>query len=153
MSLSVRAIVRRDQLAGLMIRAIIALWLFWIGFVLMGGIGGEGTQIIVAYAGPRMLIASAVGSLILVPVSFWRISMIRRVFRVGARVQGEVTDIVVRQGIHQVWYRYEWEGKTYMGRNLVKQGTGFVPVEVGQTTEIVLRADRPDRSFVSAFFQ
>lgn len=153
MSISIRRILLRDQLAGLSVRGFVALWLLWLGFVFMGGIGGEGTQVIVAYASPRMLGAAAVGSLIVIPLAFWRISMIRRVFRVGERVQAEVTDVVARQGIHQVWYRYEWNGQTYMGRNLVKQGSDFVPVEQGQYVEIVLLGSRPDRSFIAGFFQ
>jgi hypothetical protein len=146
-------IVKRDQLCGLMLRAIVALWFLWIGFLIMGMLGGEGTRVIVYFAAPRLLSAASIASFVLIPLWLWRSLMIRRVFRVGTTTQAEVTEVVERQGIHRVWYRYQWNEQTWMGRNLVKQGRGFQPVKVGERVEVALLSNRPQRSFIASFFR
>ena len=147
------SILRRDQFCGLMLRAIVALWLLWLAFGAVFYVGGESARVIVEYGAPRIFWAASLTSVLVFPLLLWRVMMIRRVFRCGKRVSAIVTDAVERQGIHQIWYRYEFKGRTIMGRNLVKQGGNFQSVKSGDRIEVSVLPDRPDRSFSVDLFR
>lgn len=87
------------------------------------------------------------------PLLLWRLLTIQRVFRVGKLVSAEVKEVVERQGIHRIWYRFEWDGQSVLGRNMVKQDRKFKAVKVGDTIEVSVLPNRPHRSFSLTLFR
>lgn len=146
-------ICKRDQFCGLMLRSVISLWLLWVGFLGVGALGFASSEPIVAYAAPRVLGAAGLVSFVVLPLLLWRMLMIQRVFRVGKTVESVVKEVVERQGIHRIWYRFEWEGQSHLGRNMVKQDRQFKVVKVGDTMEVAVLPNRPQRSFAWPLFR
>lgn len=145
-------VLRRDQLSGLQLRLILSLWFLWLGFIAVDLMNLESASVIVAYAAPRVLSAALIATAVIAPLLLWRVMVIQRVFRIGKTVQATVTSVVERQGIHRVWYRYEFNGRPIDGRNLVKQDKTFRAVAAGDVVDIVVNPNRPDRSFIAGFF-
>jgi hypothetical protein len=145
---SVSLILQRDQICALIIRGVLALWFLWGGFWLVNYFGNETTQAIVNYGAPRVFIAALFVTIAGMPFTLGRALMIRSVFQHGQTVKGNATNVTVRQGIHQVWYRYSYEEQSLMGRNLIRQNRSFEGVREQQTVQVCVRKNRPGRSFL-----
>ena len=140
-------VVQRDQFCALMFRAILALWFALLGFGFVYYLGGESARVIVEYAVPKLFWAASVASCIGSPFLLWRAMMIRLVFRSGQTVSAVVTSVLGRQGIYQVWYAYEWEGREYVGRNMVKGKGRVTSLNASDPLQVALLPHKPSRSF------
>ena len=145
-------ISRRDQVCALMLRAVLALWFAWLAFGFVYYLGGDSARVIVDYAAPKLFWAASVASVIGLPLLLWRALMIRNVFRSGQTVSATVTSVLSRQGISQIWYRYQLDNRELIGRNMVKTKGDIAKIEVGSVLQLSVLAHRPNRSFAWDLF-
>ena len=145
-------VVQRDQICALMFRAVLAIWFAWLAFGFVYYLGGDSAKVIVEYAAPKLFWAASVSSVIGLPLVLWRAMMIRFVFRTGQTTSAVVTSVLGRQGIYQVWYKYQWDGRALVGRNMVKGKGRVTKLKAGDALQLSVLPHKPNRSFAWELF-
>lgn len=149
---SAQWIVWRDFMASILVRAVVAMPLFWLALFAVGLFAGGQAGAIGRYGAPQIGLGAVAVVGVGLPMLALRIRQIRRVIAHGVAVQATVSHAARTQAQERLFVRYTLGGVEHERRNVVKHDARRPLPEAGTTVTVYALLDAPARGFVAELY-
>lgn len=114
------------------------------------GLGGRDP--ISADGAPFFFWGTIVAALVGLPFAYWRVAKVRGVFARGVAVEGRIDKVFFHRDRGSVSFRYQLDGKNYVGFNAVNRNKRSAALLEGAPVALVVDRQNPKVAYIRDLF-
>jgi hypothetical protein len=115
-------------------------------FGFIPGLGGRDP--IMADGSPFFFWGTIIAALIGLPLAYWRVKIVRDVFKRGVEVPGVVLDVKFFRDRGSVSYQYPYDGQTLLGFNAIAKTKRTAALRKDAPVVLIVDKENPAKAFV-----